>query len=292
MDEAYNIMPDNVTFRVSDDILSSLAQSGNTKRVSSILNTSIFRASDTGASYRFLNNLESIGLLPNRRRNDSGWRKLNWAEHIYVLIVIELRKYGMKTESIRPFADAFLDKTNNVSIISIMSVMAGIEITLIFKQDGTCAILDPVHVGFYESEVMQATGLVPERGAGEIQLKLSYFVNKLWSNTGLNPVDIKYFFGESKFEENIATSLSEPEKEAVVKIRGLKDKDELYVKRSKNNIQFKQRQPIAEIPESLSRQITALVEGGFGSVNFEVQGGKVVDIRNTESKKVDDANSN
>lgn len=292
MDEPYHIMPDNVTFRVSDDILSSLTESGNTKSVSSILNTSIFRASDTGASYRFLNNLESVGLLPNRRRNDSGWRKLNWTEHIYVLVVIELRKYGMKTEAIRPFTDAFLDKTNNVSLISIMSVMAGIEITFIFKQDGSCAILDPIHTGFYESEVMQGTGLVPDRGAGEIQLKLSYFVNKLWSNIGLKPVDIKYFFGESKFEENLAASLSEPEKEAVIKIRGLKDKDELYVKRSKNNVQFKQRQPVSEIPASLSSQITALVEGGFGSVNFEVQGGKVVDVRNTESKKVNDINSN
>lgn len=286
-------MPDKVTFRVSEDVTVSLSSTGDIKRIRSILYLSVFRTSNVGESYRFINNLEAVGLLPNRRRNENaGWRKLNWVEHIYILIVAELRKYGMKTESIRPFADAFLDKTNNAALISIMSVMRGVEITLVFKHDGTCAILDPTHVGFYESEIMVGTGIVPSRGAGEIQLKLSYFVNKLWSNIGLKPVDIQHFFGVTKFEENITAALSEPEKEAVVKMRRLKDKEELYIKRGKNDVQFKQRLSVAQLPKDLSDQIVALVEGGYGSLNFEVQGGRVVDARNIESKKVDDSNSN
>lgn len=293
MDETYNIMPDKVTFRVSEDVTVSLSSTGDVKRIRSILYSSVFRTSNVGESYRFINNLEAVGLLPNRRRNENaGWRKLNWVEHIYILIVAELRKYGMKTEAIRPFADAFLDKTNNAALISIMSVMRGVEITLVFKHDGTCAILDPTHVGFYESEVMEGTGIVPGRGAGEIQFKLSYFVNKLWSNIGLRPVDIQHFFGVTKFEENTTAALSEPEKEAVVKMRQLKDKEELYIKRGKNDVQFKQRLSVNQLPKDLSDQIVALVEGGYGSLNFEVQGGRVVDARNIESKKVDDSNSN
>lgn len=293
MDEPYNIMPDKVTFRVSEDVTVSLSSTGDVKRIRSILYSSVFRTSNVGESYRFMNNLEAVGLLPNRRRNENaGWRKLNWVEHVYIMIVAELRKYGMKTEAIRPFADAFLDKTNNAALISIMSVMRGVEITLVFKHDGTCAILDPTHVGFYESEIMAGTGIVPSRGSGEIQLKLSYFVNKLWSNIGLRPVDIQHFFGVTKFDENTAASLSEPEKEAVVKMRQLKDKEELYIKRGKNDVQFKQRLSVAQLPKDLSDQIVALVEGGYGSLNFEVQGGRVVDARNIESKKVDDSNSN
>jgi hypothetical protein len=293
MDETYNIMPDKVTFRVSEDVTVSLSSTGDVKRIRSILYSSVFRTSNVGESYRFINNLEAVGLLPNRRRNENaGWRKLNWVEHIYILIVAELRKYGMKTEAIRPFADAFLDKTNNAALISIMSVMRGVEITLVFKHDGTCAILDPTHVGFYESEIMKGTGIVPSRDAGEVQFKLSYFVNKLWSNIGLRPVDIQHFFGVIKFEENTTAALSEPEKEAVVKMRQLKDKEELYIKRGKNDVQFKQRLSVNQLPKDLSDQIVALVEGGYGSLNFEVQGGRVVDARNIESKKVDDSNSN
>lgn len=286
-------MPDKVTFRVSEDVTVSLASTGDVKKIRSILYSSVFRTSNVGESYRFINNLEAVGLLPNRRRNENaGWRKLNWVEHIYIMIVAELRKYGMKTEAIRPFADAFLDKTNNAALISIMSVMRGVEITLIFKHDGTCAILDPAHVGFYESEVLGESGLVPVRGSGEIQLKLSHFVNKLWSNIGLKPVDIQYFFGESKFEGNITKSLNEPEKEAIIKLRQLKDKEELYVKRGKDDVQFKQSRSDPQFPKDLSDQIVALVEGGYGSLNFEVQGGRLVNVRNTVSKKVDDNNSN
>jgi len=293
MEEKYNILPDKVTFRVSDDITSSLAATGNTKRLKSIFYTSVFRTSNLGASYRFINNLEAVGLLPDRRRGESGgWRKLNWVEHVYVLIVAELRKYGFKTEAIMPFADAFLDKSNNVALVSMLSIMRGVEITLVFKHDGTCAILDPVHTGFYEAEVFKGTEIVPERGAGEIQLKLSYFVNKIWSNVGLKPVDIEYYFGKSKFEENIAAGLSEPEKEAVVKMRGLKDKDELYIKRGAKGVQFKQRLSNNSLSKELSDQLVSLVEGGFGSLNFEVQEGRIVDFRNVESKKVDDTESN
>lgn len=293
MEEKYNILPDNVTFRISDDITASLAATGNTKRLKSIFYTSVFRTSNLGASYRFINNLEAVGLLPDRRRGEnSGWRKLNWVEHVYVLIVAELRKYGFKTEAIRPFSDAFLDKSNNVALISMLSVMRGVEVTLIFKHDGTCAILDPVHTGFYEAEVFQGPEIVPKRGAGEIQLKLSYFVNKIWFNVGLKPVDIAYFFGKSKFEENIITGLSEAEKEAVIKMRGLKNKDELYIKRGSKDVQFKQRLAGSSLSRELSDQLASLVEGGFGSLNFEVQEGRIVDFRNVESKKVDNSESN
>ena len=33
MEEKYNILPDKVTFRVSDDVTASLAETGNTKRL-------------------------------------------------------------------------------------------------------------------------------------------------------------------------------------------------------------------------------------------------------------------
>lgn len=283
-------MPDKVTFRVSDDIMASLASSGNTKKLRSIFYSSIFRTSDLGASYRFINNLEAVGLLPNRRRNEnSGWRKLNWVEHVYVLIVAELRKYGLKTDAIMPFADAFLDKTNNAALISMLSVMRGVEITLIFRHDGTCAILDPVHVGFYESEIMKGTGIVPDRVAGEVQLKLSYFINKLWTNVGLSPIDIQYFFGKQQVSNRLVNTLSETEKEAVLRTRGLGKGEKLSMRRkSEKEILFDQEGSIAINDEAVVADFIALVGGDFGNVNVSVREGKVQGLKKTKSDIVRD----
>jgi hypothetical protein len=293
MDETYNIMPDKVTFRVSEDVTVSLSSTGDVKRIRSILYSSVFRTSNVGESYRFINNLEAVGLLPNRRRNENaGWRKLNWVEHIYILIVAELRKYGMKTEAIRPFADAFLDKTNNAALISIMSVMRGVEITLVFKHDGTCAILDPTHVGFYESEIMKGTGIVPSRDAGEVQFKLSYFVNKLWSNIGLRPVDIQHFFGLLNSRRILQQRSVSLRKKQLLKCDNSKTKKNFILNVGKTTYSSNRGLSVNQLPKDLSDQIVALVEGGYGSLNFEVQGGRVVDARNIESKKVDDSNSN
>lgn len=289
MEEKYNILPDKVTFRVSDDIMASLVSSGNTKKLRSIFYSSIFRTSDLGSSYRFINNLEAVGLLPNRRRNEnSGWRKLNWVEHVYVLIVAELRKYGFKTDAIMPFASAFLDKTNNVALISMLSVMRGIEITLIFKHDGTCAILDPVHVGFYESETLKGTGIVPNRSSGEVQLKLSYFINKLWTNIGLKPIEIEYFFGKQQASNSIVSSLSETEKEAVLRTRGLAKGEKLSLRRkSQKEILFDQ-ESFVEMNDEAAAQLIAWVDGDFGNVSGSVRDGKAQGLRKTKSDLVQD----
>lgn len=278
-----------VIARFGDGLVSQMAASHESiERSREVLLSPVFRASEVNASYRFLNYLETTGLLKNRRPDSTkGWRRLNWLEHVYVLIVVELRKYGVRTEVIKPFADLFLDEGRNDALMSMMAVLGGVEITIIFKPDGSCAILDPLHLGLYESG--SAEELVLPKGSGEIQLKLSSFVNQLWQNVGLDPVEVRQFFGKAQYDGTIKGTLTEAEKEAIISMRRLSSTDTLTVRRLNNKTEM-----LLDVDQSLpvdtelARRIDALVEGNFANMRVIKREGKVVSIKKSKNVKVSD----
>lgn len=274
---------------VSENLLGNIASSDKLDAVRKIFYSPIFRASDLNSAYRLLSNLEAVGLLP-KKPNKAGWRRLDWVEYIYVLIIIELRKYGMRTEALRPFMNLWLGEDNHAAEISMLAVLGGVEISLIFKPDGTCAVLDPTHTGIYESEIAKGAGILPDRGAGEIQFKLSHFFNQLWSNIGLDPLEMRVFFGQQQQADRIINSLSEAEKEAVLNIRGLAPSEKMTVRRGRtNDVVFDVERNLDEIDEDAAELLASLVDGDFGSVNdVVIRRGKIVGIKTTKSNKVQD----
>lgn len=272
---------------VSENLVGSIASSKKLDAVRKIFYSPIFRASDLNSAYRLLSNLEAVGLLP-KKPNKAGWRRLDWVEYIYVLIVIELRKYGMKTEALRPFMNLWLGEGNHAAEISMSAVLGGVEISLIFKPDGTCAVLDPPHTGLYEAEIAKGAGILPDRDAGEIQFKLSHFFNQLWANIGLDPLEMRVFFGQQQQNDRIINSLSEAEKEAVLQTRNLAPNDKLTVRRGRaNDVLFDTERNI-EINDDAAKLLISLVGGDFGKLGGSIQNGKVVGTKATKSNKVQD----
>ena len=204
------------------------------RKMRKVLNSPLLRASSTGANYRFINYLDSVGLLKDTDdERGAGWRKISILKHIYILILIELRSFGLKTEALEKFAELFLDgEMNSRAFTSVMLVLGGIEMTIIIQRDGTAALLDPVYLGFYEAE--ETYGLVPERASGEIQLKLSSFVNEALENIGKEPVKIKHWFGKRQDVELLKGSLSHAEIAAVLEMRSLDHTDTLKIRHIKN----------------------------------------------------------
>lgn len=279
--------PDKTTFMVSENLLGNIASSKKLSTIREIFYSPTFRASDLNSAYRLLSNLEAVGLLP-KKPNKAGWRRLDWMEYIYVLIVIELRKYGMKTEALRPFMNLWLSEDNHAAEISMLAVLGGVEIGLIFKSDGTCAVLDPAHIGIYESEIAKGTDILPDRGAGEIQFKLSHFFNQLWSNIGLDPLEMRVFFGQQQQADRTISSLSEADKEAVLQTRGLAPTDKMIVRRASNNDVVFDVERNVEIDEDAAKLLISLVGGDFGKLSTAAQGGKIVGTKTTKSNRVKD----
>ena len=60
------------------------------------LNNKVFRVADSPLSYRQTNALAMDRLMPDNREKKEGWRKFSLKELIYISIVYELKKYGLK----------------------------------------------------------------------------------------------------------------------------------------------------------------------------------------------------
>jgi len=283
-------LPKNSFFGMSDVLLGTLISASNEgySRTRAVLYSPVFRASDLGSNYRFINYLESVGLMNDTRDHQgSGWRRINWTEHIYMLIVVEMRKFGLKAEIIKPFANLFLNDENSVALNSIMAVLGGVEMTIVIKANSTCAILDPTYMSFYEGEELDF--LVPTRGAGEIQLKLSYFVNQLWIKLGKKPIEIREYYGKQQYEDRIKQSLSQSELEAIINMRKLSNNETMTVRRTKstNEVLFDVEKALS-IDDELAERIGSLVEGDFAGLNVVKRDGKVVGIKTSKTTKVKD----
>ncbi|MDO4507992.1 MAG: hypothetical protein Q4B65_01200, partial [Candidatus Saccharibacteria bacterium] len=57
---------------------------------------------------RSINYYETIGLIKNLRGKKNGWRKFTYVEAVYLMILCEMRKYGIDTKFIKTFYNNFV----------------------------------------------------------------------------------------------------------------------------------------------------------------------------------------
>jgi len=277
-------------FGVSDGVEIHIfsAPEGLYEKIKTYFNTPVFRASHLDANYRFLNYLEETGLLPDDRdEKGEGWRKFTLTQHLYILIIIELRKYGMKADAMKPFAELFFAANNMISHYMIMAVLGGVEMTLIFQHDGTCAILDPAYTSLYKDGAFG--GVVPQRTSGEIQLQFSYFLNQTLEMIGKTPVTIKHSYDKTANEDLIKGGLSSSEIHAVLEMRALGDKDRFIAQRTskEKEMLFNVERDETENAE-YNETLLGVIGEGFGELNAIVRDGKLVSIKKRKTTKVND----
>jgi len=251
------------------------------------LNTPLLRASSTGANYRFINYLDSVGLLRDTDdERGAGWRKISFLKLVYILVVIELRAYGLKTEELKKFSGLFLDgEDNSVAYCSVMMVLGGVEMTIVVHNNGDVAILDPMHTGLYESE--KGYGMVPRRGKGEIQLKLSPFVNEALENIGKSPVTIRHWFGKKQNDEMLKGSLSNAELTAVSEMRNLDYADTLKIRQMKDKRTMIDVERAIPRDDELAKQLASIVDE-YGELTIATEGGKVVNLKKSQKTIIKD----
>ena len=82
---------------VFDDL--AYAQQGEQARV--FINTPRYTVKDSNATYRVINTWAAQGLLPERREENTSWRKLSLKDLIWLEILKELREFGLPLEKAR-----------------------------------------------------------------------------------------------------------------------------------------------------------------------------------------------
>ncbi len=274
--------------------MSSLIQSGLRttdpgveQKIDKLLNEPLFTMSDLGKKYRTINYLEQTGLIDDTRgQKGKGWRKLGLSEYIYISILLELRRYGLKSDHLKHFKSLY----DEYFILAIFAVLAGHEITMIFKPNGFCALLDPTFLSIYEEEDERFMDITPRRDAGEIQLKLSYFTSNALAliNKPLPVIHYSYAKSASAAMAQELEQLKEHEKKLLAKIKQLDpDKDEhLLIKRLRDEslvIKHGQRLPNDSY---LASQLSTLVDEGFCDLRFVQRDGKAADLVKERTEKL------
>lgn len=255
------------------------------KKVDTFLNEPIFTLSDLGKKYRTINYLEKTGLIDDTRgQKGKGWRKLGLSEYIYISILLELRQYGLKSNHLKHFKSLYDDYFT----YAIFAVLAGHEVTMIFKPDGFCAFLDPTFLSIYEEEDERFMDMTPRRGAGEIQLKLSYFTSNALSLIGKPTPVIHYSFAKNIAISQELEQLKEYEKKLLIEIKQLDHtKDEhLLIKRLKDqSILIKHGERLPNDSDFVSK-LSALVDEDFCDLKFVKRDGKAANLEIARTEKL------
>ena len=147
-----------------------------------------YKMADLGVSSRNLSYLEETGLFPKEDRESGNWRKFNYIESIYILTVMALKRFGVKSPEILPFAKGVMrdmyccDEWSGWGwFFPILGIhTCGIEVELFFSSDGYCNLLGSElatrhHEGFED---------------GEIRIRLSSIINQFRKNIGLEPIKL------------------------------------------------------------------------------------------------------
>lgn len=180
---------------ISDQTLINYYEADEKFHLEQLINKKRFTVADTPLSYRQVNSLDSDNLLSKDRAKKSEWHKFSLKEMVYVLIVAELKKFGVKHEQMIDLWKAFFGEirkdrkqgpafNKHISDIAIGCVFGQIEIKVTISAEGELNFYDPGHYTFLKE-------LLPKPKA-EIVLTLNDFVNELLEKTGKKPFPTKY----------------------------------------------------------------------------------------------------
>lgn len=174
---------------ITDGLLAKYVEANEQLQLDTFINKKLFNVSDTPLTYRQVNALDNDELLPDDRKGKPGWRKFSFKELIYVLIIGELKKFGMKHEQLKELWDAFfkeptekrfkqLERNKHDGEIAIGCVFGQVEIRLAVADSGEVLFYDPPHSLIIHPK-------------SQITIVLNNIVNDLLIKTGKNPIPVR-----------------------------------------------------------------------------------------------------
>ncbi len=196
-------------------------------RLKEFINKKMFRVADTPLTYRQVNVLDRDGLLGEETQQVTGtWREFSPKELIYILVVTELKKFGLEHKKLRPMWQAFFKEPDKppkgqsmpkphinrgIAETAIGCVFGQVEMTLVVSSEGEIAFFDPGNYATYD----RLLGLLPD---AYIKLTLNDFVNEMLKMMKKEPFPIKWSISEEYIKSRLL-NLSDKEKGILEVIR-------------------------------------------------------------------------
>lgn len=234
-------------------------------------------------SSRSINYYEAIGLIKDPRGDKkAGWRKFTYIEAVYLLILCELRKYGIDTSFIKTFYDLFVKNDDKFFTDSVLLAHLGYKMTIVIEANQKEQILEVPELVERERRQEKDSCL------SEIRINLSGIVYRLNDLLKTLPDNMALWFC-SDFEdgalENFRKDWSEIDNILVEKRRQMKRGESFEMKYTMNGeTVFNDTKP-TKLDERTEKTLIDTI-GDFGSATITVSGGKAANTTIKKSTKL------
>ncbi len=251
------------------------------KLIANFIERETFRVGHTELTYRQVNYLDKAGLLGvGREDKDKGWRVFKFRDIVYLNILNEMKRFGIRNDLLRSIHALFYDLPIRMNEV-ILSCLVGVEMTLIFGYDGTGFVFNPSFLTLYEKNGMFRDG----RKSAEIHLIVNDVVNDALKSMGKPEKEITYSVSKLASDSIINSKPSEIEMKILEAIRDdnyqqikLKKKD------GKPSVLYASSEAKSDLTEKqLLAEITKL---NFSDVEIKKRDGKVVHYRQEKTIKL------
>jgi hypothetical protein len=272
---------------ITDDLLRNYLEVNEKLKLNVFFNKKQFTVSNTPLTYKQINSLESDKLIEFNRKSTQTWRKFSFKELVYILIVHELKNFGMKHVKLKGLWRSFfheskkvkLDKIEFNKLISECAIGCTFgkrEIMLAIDSDGNITFYDPPHSLIIDDII----GDKPQ-----IVIRLNDIVNNLLKQIGKEPISIIHTRNQLVLDLAKDTSSKE---EALLKIIRDKDFTVITVKKKNNEITVVQAERInkTETNFRLKDLINLISARDYQDINIIKQDGKIVNLKIEETYKM------
>lgn len=274
---------------ISDNLLIKYLHANDKLKLDEFINKKLFTVADTPLTYRQVNSLDTDKLLTNDREEKQGWRKFSFKELVYVLIVHELKKFGLKHEQLKQLWQAFfkepakgekrqvaeIEINKSIGEIAIGCVFGQVEITLSIDNDGQIVFYDPDHYAlFYENSKSQ------------IQIRLNDFVNDLLVKTKKQPIPVIWSIRQAILD-GYKFDLTTKEEELLKIIRNT-DYSAIRIKKKDGEIALVYAEKIRDGSNGTTTKdlVEILNTKDFQDISIVKRNGKIVTYRVEETIKL------
>lgn len=239
------------------------------------------RVKDSGVTYRFLNYLSTTGVFPETRENaNKGWRKLSYVDCFLITLISKLRKFGINTNTIKllskifsqPIPPKYAQHNSNIWLDIMIALHCGIDIQLFIDENCNIAFYDSVYAELHNSELTNGT----------LRINLLKPLNELRKNNGLKQIELKEInYGIDSKSETSASKLTAFLDEEIL---DMNSSSTIMIRKKPSGKFIVERTSERKNNKRLNDILSSMVEEDFGSINAQIEGGKVVSIQ-TSSKR-------
>ena len=256
------------------------------------LNEQVLRASDiretVGLSYRQLNDWESKGVLPSKKRSKAGWRKFTPREVFVLMVCKEIRdKFGVPLEKLSFIKSVMLKKEANHFQYAV-ECMYGVGMTIYLLTD-----LKETFIMDTDAEIEDLFRMGMFRGSDEqgyLLIKINPLINKLLSFKGVGPIDTSdEVYDLMRKTKQQATANNRQEQKVLKLIREKKYKQVTIHLKDGEIIRASTEEELSEKKrDKPDKELLAIIKDQeYQSISLKVHDGKIVRLKRTTPIKLD-----